>query len=60
MFYKHSYRAGMARTESELIRALRLKGFAVVVMKAGAMERGAVEDAMKRAAKAAIKERTAT
>jgi hypothetical protein len=57
MFYKHSYRAGMARTESELIRALRLKGFAVVVMKAGALERGAVEEAMRKAAKTTMKER---
>jgi|694.fasta_scaffold48336_15 hypothetical protein len=57
MFYKHSYRAGMARTESELIRALRLKGFAVVVMKAGALERGAVEEAMRKAAKTTMKAR---
>jgi hypothetical protein len=55
--FKHSYRHGLAQAESEMIRQLRLKGFAIVVMKAGALERGAVEEAMRKAAKTTMKER---
>ena len=49
--FKHRYRDGLAQSESEMIRQLRLRGYAVVVVKAGAMERGQIEDAMKKAAK---------
>jgi len=49
--FKYRYKDGLAQSESEMIRALRLRGYAVVVVKAGAMQRGLVEDAMKKAAK---------
>jgi hypothetical protein len=49
--YRHRYREGLTKEESEVVRKLRLKGYAIVVYKAGAMERGAVEEAMRKAAK---------
>ncbi len=49
--FKFRYKDGLAQTETEMIRALRLRGYAVVVVKADAMRRGLIEDAMKKAAK---------
>jgi hypothetical protein len=49
--YLHRYREGLTKEESEVVRKLRLKGYAIVVLKAGAMQRGAVEEAMRKAAK---------
>jgi len=55
--FKYRYKDGLAQSESEMIKQLRLKGFAIVVMKAGALERGAVEEAMRKAAKTTMKAR---
>lgn len=49
--YLHRYREGLTKEESEVVRKLRLKGYAIVVLKAGALQRGAVEEAMRKAAK---------
>lgn len=49
--YRHRYRDGLAQSESEMIRALRLRGYAVVVIKADAMRRGEIEEVMRKAAK---------
>jgi hypothetical protein len=51
----HKYRQGMSKEESEFIRALRSKGFAIVVFDAGAQRRGEVEQAMKAAGGKALK-----
>ena len=48
MFF-HRYRGRMTKEESEFIRLLRTKGFAVMVFDAGAMKRGEVEEAMRKA-----------
>lgn len=48
--FRHKYRDGLAQTESEMIRALRLRGYAVVVVKSDAMRRGLIEEAMRKAA----------
>jgi hypothetical protein len=48
--YRHRYRDGLAQSESEMIRALRLRGYAVVVVKSDAMRRGLIEEAMRKAA----------
>ena len=53
--YLHKYRKGMTTEESEFIRALRNKGFAIVVFDAGAQRRGEVEEAMKTAGGKALK-----
>jgi hypothetical protein len=52
--YFHRYREGLTKEESEVVRKLRLKGYAVMVIKTVAMERGVIEQAMKKAAKERI------
>lgn len=54
--YRHSYRKGISKLESEAIRQLRLRGYAVVILHAGTLARGGVEDAMRKAAHKAMKE----
>jgi len=49
--YRHRYREGLNKEESEVVRKLRLKGYAVVVIKADALQRGEVEQVMRNAAK---------
>ena len=56
--FRHHYRKGLNADESEMVRQLRLRGYAVFLVQAGAMRRGKIEDAMRRAAKNALKERT--
>jgi hypothetical protein len=48
--FKFRYKDGLAQTETEMIRALRLRGYAVVVVKSDAMRRGFIEEAMRKAA----------
>jgi hypothetical protein len=50
MFF-HKYREGLTKDESEVVRKLRLKGYAIVVIKTAALQRGEVEQAMRKAAK---------
>ena len=49
--YLHKYRDGMTKEESDTIRKLRLKGYAVVVIRADALQRGGIEESMRKAAK---------
>jgi hypothetical protein len=49
--YLHRYREGLTKEESEVVRKLRLKGYAIVVIKTAALQRGEVEQAMRKAAK---------
>lgn len=58
----HKYRGGIDPKESEVIRQLRRRGFAVVVFSpldvGGPLNRKPVEDSMMRAGKRACEERT--
>ena len=59
MFY-HKYRKGLSPQESEAIRQLRRRGYAVIVFSpdevGGPMKRKPVEDAMLKAGKQMVRE----
>jgi hypothetical protein len=55
--FNHSYRRGLTPGESEVIRALRKRGFAIVLLGpqvvGGPLNRKAIEDQMLKAARKA-------
>ena len=57
----HRYRAGLAPHESEVLRQLRRRGFAVVVFRpeevGGPLNRSVAEAAMLKAGKATLREK---
>jgi hypothetical protein len=59
MLYRHKYRAGMTPEDSEFLRKLRLRGFALALFTpvdvGNPLNRKAIEDQMLRAGKQAIK-----
>ena len=56
--YRHRYREGLDQSQAEMVRQLRLAGWAVVIMKAGAMRRGEIETEMRKAAKKTLEKTT--
>ena len=60
MLYRSAYRAGLSKEESDLVRKLRSRGFAVAIFPPGdvgiPLNRKPIEDRMVRAGRETIKQ----